>query len=173
MGKARQDWDFLQSYWGRFWGVGRAWLSKWQAAPQVCFWRGWRRLHRSPAPGHTRTSAHLCLAKHASAGQQHSSKNVFFLFCFSLQLDHYPSVSKSLPSSSDTIFNSPKSLFLGKVIGKNPVLGICVCVKDTLCTAMTLDDVAYLKVTRCIPLPGVGRERLHRTKLCVVQQRKG
>lgn len=36
-----------------------------------------------------------------------------------LQLDHYPSVSYHLPSSSDTLFNSPKSLFLGKVIGKN------------------------------------------------------
>lgn len=38
---------------------------------------------------------------------------------FFLQLDHYPSVSYHLPSSSDTLFNSPKSLFLGKVIGKN------------------------------------------------------
>ncbi|XP_008588698.1 PREDICTED: contactin-associated protein-like 2 [Galeopterus variegatus] len=34
-----------------------------------------------------------------------------------LQLDHYPSVSYHLPSSSDTFFNSPKSLFLGRVIG--------------------------------------------------------
>ncbi|XP_036616461.1 contactin-associated protein-like 2 [Trichosurus vulpecula] len=33
-----------------------------------------------------------------------------------LQLDHYSPVSYSLPSSSDTLFNSPKSLFLGKVI---------------------------------------------------------
>ncbi|KAB0396529.1 hypothetical protein E2I00_008145 [Balaenoptera physalus] len=33
------------------------------------------------------------------------------------KLDHYPSVSYRLPSSSDTLFNSPKSLFLGKVIG--------------------------------------------------------
>uniref|UniRef100_G1QTA7 Laminin G domain-containing protein n=1 Tax=Nomascus leucogenys TaxID=61853 RepID=G1QTA7_NOMLE len=40
---------------------------------------------------------------------------------FLLQLDHYPSVSYHLPSSSDTLFNSPKSLFLGKVIGKNVV----------------------------------------------------
>ncbi|KAM8980872.1 contactin-associated protein-like 2 [Sarcophilus harrisii] len=33
-----------------------------------------------------------------------------------LQLDHYSPVSYSLPSSSDTLFNSPKALFLGKVI---------------------------------------------------------
>lgn len=46
-------------------------------------------------------------------------KSLLFL---SLQLDHYPSVSYHLPSSSDTLFNSPKSLFLGKVIGKNSVL---------------------------------------------------
>lgn len=43
---------------------------------------------------------------------------------FFLQLDHYPSVSYHLPSSSDTLFNSPKSLFLGKVIGKNSVLHV-------------------------------------------------
>lgn len=35
------------------------------------------------------------------------------------QLDHYPSVSYHLPSSSDTLFNAPKALFLGKVIGKS------------------------------------------------------
>nr|XP_036855403.1 contactin-associated protein-like 2 [Manis javanica] len=35
---------------------------------------------------------------------------------FFLQLDHYPSASYRLPGPSDTLFNSPKSLFLGKVI---------------------------------------------------------
>ncbi|XP_039380015.1 contactin-associated protein-like 2 [Mauremys reevesii] len=33
-----------------------------------------------------------------------------------LQLDHYPPASYSLPTASDTQFNSPKALFLGKVI---------------------------------------------------------
>ncbi|NWW63601.1 CNTP2 protein, partial [Ifrita kowaldi] len=33
-----------------------------------------------------------------------------------LQLDHYPPTSYSLPASSDIQFNSPKALFLGKVI---------------------------------------------------------
>ncbi|GAB0184083.1 contactin-associated protein-like 2 [Grus japonensis] len=34
-----------------------------------------------------------------------------------LQLDHYPPTSYSLPTASDIEFNSPKALFLGKVIG--------------------------------------------------------
>ncbi|KAI6075273.1 Contactin-associated protein-like 2 [Aix galericulata] len=33
-----------------------------------------------------------------------------------LQLDHYPPTSYSLPTTSDILFNSPKALFLGKVI---------------------------------------------------------
>uniref|UniRef100_A0A2K5CZP2 Contactin associated protein like 2 n=1 Tax=Aotus nancymaae TaxID=37293 RepID=A0A2K5CZP2_AOTNA len=55
-------------------------------------------------------------------GQPHSVNITRHERTIILKLDHYPSVSYHLPSSSDTLFNSPKSLFLGKVIGKNVVL---------------------------------------------------
>ncbi|XP_017902317.1 PREDICTED: contactin-associated protein-like 2 [Capra hircus] len=49
-------------------------------------------------------------------GQPHSVNITRRERTVTLKLDHYPSVSYHLPSSSDTLFNSPKSLFLGKVI---------------------------------------------------------
>ncbi|KAI4585186.1 hypothetical protein MJG53_006720 [Ovis ammon polii x Ovis aries] len=49
-------------------------------------------------------------------GQPHSVNITRRERTITLKLDHYPSVSYHLPSSSDTVFNSPKSLFLGKVI---------------------------------------------------------
>uniref|UniRef100_A0A8C2UK34 Contactin associated protein 2 n=1 Tax=Chinchilla lanigera TaxID=34839 RepID=A0A8C2UK34_CHILA len=49
-------------------------------------------------------------------GQPHSVNITRHEKVIILKLDHYPSVSYHLPSSSDTLFNSPKSLFLGKVI---------------------------------------------------------
>ncbi|ELK05213.1 Contactin-associated protein-like 2 [Pteropus alecto] len=49
-------------------------------------------------------------------GQPHSVNITRHGKTIVLKLDHYPSVSYHLPSSSDTLFNSPKSLFLGKVI---------------------------------------------------------
>ncbi|XP_012517535.1 PREDICTED: contactin-associated protein-like 2 [Propithecus coquereli] len=49
-------------------------------------------------------------------GQPHSVNITRHEKTIILKLDHYPSVSYHLPSSSDTLFNSPKSLFLGKVI---------------------------------------------------------
>ncbi|XP_075413558.1 contactin-associated protein-like 2 [Tenrec ecaudatus] len=49
-------------------------------------------------------------------GQPHSLNVTRHERTLELQLDHYPRVSHHLPSSWDTLFNSPKSLFLGKVI---------------------------------------------------------
>ncbi|KAG5210663.1 hypothetical protein JEQ12_015857 [Ovis aries] len=55
-------------------------------------------------------------------GQPHSVNITRRERTITLKLDHYPSVSYHLPSSSDTVFNSPKSLFLGKVIGQKKAL---------------------------------------------------
>ncbi|XP_029391390.1 contactin-associated protein-like 2 isoform X1 [Mus pahari] len=49
-------------------------------------------------------------------GQPHSVNITRHERTIILKLDHYPAVGYHLPSSSDTLFNSPKSLFLGKVI---------------------------------------------------------
>nr|XP_021490780.1 contactin-associated protein-like 2 [Meriones unguiculatus] len=49
-------------------------------------------------------------------GQPHSVNITRHEKTVILKLDHYPAVGYHLPSSSDTLFNSPKSLFLGKVI---------------------------------------------------------
>nr|KAF6319752.1 hypothetical protein mMyoMyo1_008489 [Myotis myotis] len=57
--------------------------------------------------------------RNVANGQPHSVNITRHEKTILLKLDHYPSVSYHLPSSSDTLFNSPKSLFLGKVIGKN------------------------------------------------------
>jgi len=52
---------------------------------------------------------------HCKKADQFKILIISFLF---LQLDHYPPTSYSLPTASDIQFNSPKALFLGKVIGK-------------------------------------------------------
>ncbi|GAA6084649.1 contactin-associated protein-like 2 isoform X1 [Tachysurus ichikawai] len=54
-----------------------------------------------------------------------------------VQLDHYPSVSYTLPETSDTLFNLVKTLFLGKVFGK--LRPITLSVTDTyVCSRMAL-----------------------------------
>lgn len=52
---------------------------------------------------------------HCKKADQLKTLIISFLFP---QLDHYPPTSYSLPAASDIQFNSPKALFLGKVIGK-------------------------------------------------------
>ncbi|XP_062843349.1 contactin-associated protein-like 2b [Trichomycterus rosablanca] len=48
-------------------------------------------------------------------GQPHSVKIIRHERIIQLQLDHYPTVSYSLPDASDTKFNLVKTIFLGKV----------------------------------------------------------
>ncbi|NWX04926.1 CNTP2 protein, partial [Caloenas nicobarica] len=50
-------------------------------------------------------------------GQPHTVNITRNAWDIALQLDHYPPTSYSLPTASDIQFNSPKALFLGKVIG--------------------------------------------------------
>ncbi|KAK2516084.1 hypothetical protein Q9233_013918 [Columba guinea] len=56
-------------------------------------------------------------------GQPHTVNITRNAWDIALQLDHYPPTSYSLPTASDIQFNSPKALFLGKVIGVQQFAG--------------------------------------------------
>ncbi|XP_062336153.1 contactin-associated protein-like 2 [Osmerus eperlanus] len=53
-------------------------------------------------------------------GQPHSVNMTRVNRTITVQLDHYPPVSYSLPESSDTQMNLVKTLFLGRVFGECP-----------------------------------------------------
>lgn len=50
--------------------------------------------------------------------KQEDRFEIFMASFLCSQIDHYPPATYSLPAASDIQFNSPKALFLGKVIGK-------------------------------------------------------